>query len=67
MPSNIVFVFDGLRPDQVVPRRNLSDLAAGVVIFANHHSVFPTVTRVNVSSMVTGLNSGTIGISGFDD
>ena len=66
MPSNIVFVFDGLQPDQVVPRLmpNLSEFASAGVIFANHHSVFPTVTRVNVSSMVTGLNPGSHGLAG---
>lgn len=66
MPSNIVFVFDGLQSGQVVPHLmpNLSDFAAEGVIFTNHHSVFPTVTRVNVSSMVTGLNAGNHGLAG---
>ena len=45
MPSIIVFVFDGLQPEQVVPRLmpNLSELAAAGINFANHHWVFPIV------------------------
>ena len=66
MASAVVFVFDGLQPAQVHPRLmpNLSALAANGVTFENHHSVFPTVTRVNVSSMVTGLNPGGHGLAG---
>lgn len=66
MSSAVVFVFDGLQPTQVNRRLmpNLSALAAGGVTFENHHSVFPTVTRVNVSSMVTGLNPGGHGLAG---
>ncbi|NQW22914.1 MAG: alkaline phosphatase family protein [SAR202 cluster bacterium] len=66
MSSIIVFVFDGLQPAQVNPRLmpNLSAFADSGVTFANHHSVFPTVTRVNVSSMVTGLNPGGHGLAG---
>ena len=66
MSSIVVFVFDGLQPAQVNSRLmpNLSALAAGGVAFQNHHSVFPTVTRVNVSSMVTGLNPGGHGLAG---
>ena len=66
MTSILVFVFDGLQPAQVNPRLmpNLSAFAASGVSFANHHSVFPTVTRVNASSMVTGLNPGGHGLAG---
>ena len=66
MSSVLVFVFGGHQPAQVNPRLmpNLSAFAAGGVIFANHHSVFPTVTRVDVSSMVTGLNPGGHGLAG---
>ena len=31
-------------------------------MFRNHHAVFPTATRVNVASLVTGTHSGTHGI-----
>ncbi len=66
MSSVLVFVFDGLQPAQVNLRLmpNLSAFAAGGVSFANHHSVFPTVTRVNASSMVTGMNPGGHGLAG---
>ena len=66
MSSAVVFVFDGLQPAQVNSRLmpNLSALAANGVTFENHHSVFPTVTRVNVASMVTGLNPGGHGLAG---
>ena len=66
MSPILVFVFDGLQPEQVNSRLmpNLSALAANGVTFENHHSVFPTVTRVNVSSMVTGLNPGGHGLAG---
>ncbi len=65
MPSVLIFVFDGLQPAQVNPQLmpNLSAMAAKGVIFANHHAVFPTVTRANVSSMVTGRNPGGHGLA----
>ena len=52
----LVVVLDGLRPDYVIPRLmpRLSRLADDGVRFAKHHSVFPTVTRVNASSIATG-------------
>ncbi|MEC9290094.1 MAG: alkaline phosphatase family protein [Chloroflexota bacterium] len=66
MPSVLVFVFDGLQPSQVNLRLmpNLSAFADGGVTFANHHAVYPTVTRVNCSSMVTGMNPGGHGLAG---
>jgi predicted AlkP superfamily pyrophosphatase or phosphodiesterase len=52
----LLVVLDGLRPDYVIPRLmpRLSQLADDGVRFTNHHSVFPTVTRVNASSIATG-------------
>jgi arylsulfatase A-like enzyme len=54
--SHVVIVVDGLRPDEVtadvMPR--LVALGRRGVVFNAHHSVFPTVTRVNASSMATG-------------
>ena len=66
MPSVLIFVFDGLQPAQVNPRLmpNLAEFAAAGVTFANHHAVFPTVTRVNCSSMVTGMDPGGHGLAG---
>lgn len=66
MSSVLVFIFDGLQPAQVNPRLmpNLAAFASEGVTFTNHHSVFPSVTRVNASSMVTGMASGGHGLSG---
>lgn len=52
----LVFVFDGLRPDHVTPALmpHLAGFAAGGVRFANARTVFPSETRVAVSSLVTG-------------
>jgi arylsulfatase A-like enzyme len=49
-------VLDGLRPDYVTPELmpNLHALAERGVFFEDHHSVFPTVTRVNAASIATG-------------
>jgi len=55
--AQVVIVVDGLRPDDVtaatMPR--VTRLGQRGVVFNAHHSVFPTVTRVNSSSMVTGV------------
>ena len=66
MSSVLVFVFDGLQPAQVNTRLmpNLSAFAANGVTFVNHHAVFPSVTRVNCSSMVTGMDPGGHGLAG---
>ncbi len=65
LPFVIIVVFDGLQPSQVTPglMPNLTALAAKGVTFANHHSVFPTTTRANVASLVTGRNVGGHGIA----
>lgn len=62
----IVFVFDGLQLSQVTPdlMPNLSAFAAAGVRFTNHHSVFPTVTRVNAASITTGCYPGRHGLAG---
>ena len=55
--AQVVIVVDGLRPDDVnaetMPR--LTRIGQRGIVFRDHHSVFPTVTRVNSSSMVTGV------------
>lgn len=65
MTKVLVMVFDGLQPAQVhdglMP--NLAAFAASGVTFANHHAVFPSVTRANATSMVTGLHPGGHGLS----
>ena len=66
MNQILVFVFDGLQISQVshglMP--NLAAFADDGVRFENHHSVFPTVTRVNVASITTGRYPGGHGIAG---
>ena len=51
--SNLLLVIDGLRPDYVTPEimPRLHALGQRGIVFEAHHSVFPTVTRVNSSSM----------------
>ena len=65
MTPVLIIGIDGLQPSQVTPglMPNLSALAARGVSFANHHSVFPTVTRVNSASMVTGRQPGGHGLA----
>ncbi len=69
MPENsnvLIVVFDGLQPSQITPELmpNLAEFARTGVTFSNHHPVFPTVTRVNVSSLVTGCRPGRHGLAG---
>ena len=65
MTKVLVVVFDGLQPAQVTVglMPNLAAFAASGVTFANHHAVYPTVTRANASSMVTGRYPGGHGLS----
>ena len=60
----VVAVFDGLRPDHITSARTpfLDQLAARGVRSARHHSLFPTVTRVNASALATGAHPGGHGI-----
>lgn len=53
---HLLIVVDGLRPDYVTDAvmPNLSALGRRGVVFANHHSVYPTLTRVNAASLSTG-------------
>jgi len=62
----VVFVFDGLQAELVTPELmpSLTAFAASGVRFQSHQPVFPTVTRVNASSIVTGCFPGTHGLSG---
>ena len=62
----LVCGLDGLQPSQVTPELmpHLAGLAAEGVTFEDHHSVFPTVTRVNVASMMTGRYPGGHGLAG---
>lgn len=64
--KTLIVFFDGLRPDYITP-----ELMPNVYAFSKqgsygkqHHSVFPTVTRVNSSSYSTGSYPGINGIMG---
>jgi len=63
---HLLIVLDGLRPDYVTPdiMPNLHALGQNGVVFTNHHSVYPTVTRVNSSSISTGAYAERHGILG---
>lgn len=62
----IVIVLDGLRPDYVRPdlMPNVHALGQKGVVCAKHHSIFPTVTRVNSTSFSTGCYPARHGIIG---
>ena len=64
--THLVIVVDGLRPDSVTPEvmPRLFRLGQRGVLFRSHHSVFPTVTRVNGSSFVTGAYAESHGLMG---
>jgi predicted AlkP superfamily pyrophosphatase or phosphodiesterase len=62
----LVVIFDGLRPDYIT-EQNMPNLYAFSKLGCygrQHHSVFPTVTRVNASSFSSGSYPGTHGLMG---
>jgi arylsulfatase A-like enzyme len=65
MKRVLIAAFDGLQPAQVTPELmpNLAKLAAEGVTFSNNHAVFPTVTRINAASIVTGRYPGVHGLA----
>src|SRR6266568_1802698 len=62
----IIFVWDGLRADDVTPENmpNYFVLARSGVVFADHHSVYPTFTMMNSASIATGTYPGAHGFYG---
>lgn len=62
----VLVVVDGLRPDQVTHdvMPHLTALSRRGMTFERHHSVTPTVTRVNASSIATGTYPETHGVLG---
>jgi arylsulfatase A-like enzyme len=64
--AQLVIVVDGLRPDYVTPALmpRLERLGRRGIVFTAHHSAFPTVTRVNASSMATGAYPESHGLLG---
>jgi predicted AlkP superfamily pyrophosphatase or phosphodiesterase len=63
---HLLIVVDGLRPDYVTSEvmPNLTALGKRGVVFTRHHSVYPTVTRVNAASISTGAYPETHGLMG---
>jgi predicted AlkP superfamily pyrophosphatase or phosphodiesterase len=55
-PRTLIVIFDGLRPDYITQELmpNVYKLKQEGAYGNQHHSVFPTVTRVNASSYSTG-------------
>jgi arylsulfatase A-like enzyme len=64
--TQMVIVVDGLRPDQVTPSQmpRLHAIGTRGVRFTAHHAVFPTVTRVNAATFVTGVLPARHGLLG---
>src|SRR5262245_27753638 len=62
----IVFVWDGLRADDLTPEitPNYFALARAGVLFADHHAVYPTFTMMNSASIATGTYPGSHGFYG---
>ena len=62
----LVVFFDGLRPDYITEQNmpNLYAFSKQGCYGKQHHSVFPTVTRVNASSFSTGSYPDTHGLMG---
>jgi arylsulfatase A-like enzyme len=62
----IVFVWDGLRADDLTPEiaPNYFRMAKSGVVFADHHAVYPTFTMMNSASIATGTYPGVHGFYG---
>ncbi|WP_046287752.1 alkaline phosphatase family protein [Zobellia galactanivorans] len=64
--KTLVVFFDGLRPDYITPELmpNVYSISQSGSYGKRHHSVFPTVTRVNATSFSTGSYPTTHGLMG---
>ena len=62
----MIFVWDGLRADDLTPdiAPNYFALARSGVVFADHHAVYPTFTMMNSASIATGAYPGVHGFYG---
>jgi predicted AlkP superfamily pyrophosphatase or phosphodiesterase len=62
----LIVFFDGLRPDYITPEGmpNLYAFKKQGVFGSQHHSIFPTVTRLNASAYSTGTYPAKSGILG---
>jgi predicted AlkP superfamily pyrophosphatase or phosphodiesterase len=64
--KTLIVFFDGLRPDYITPEAmpNLYAFSKRGAYGKQHHSVFPTVTRVNSSAYSTGSYPAKTGLMG---
>jgi predicted AlkP superfamily pyrophosphatase or phosphodiesterase len=64
--KTLIVFFDGLRPDYITESQmpHLFAFKKKAAWGKHHHSVFPTVTRVNSASYATGSYPGTHGLLG---
>lgn len=64
--KTLIVFFDGLRPDYITAENmpNVYAFSKKAAYGKQHHSVFPTVTRVNAASYATGSYPGTHGLMG---
>jgi arylsulfatase A-like enzyme len=62
----LLVIFDGLRPDYITPEimPNTYRLKTEGAFVAKHHSIFPTLTRVNSAGIASGAYPGTNGVLG---
>ncbi len=65
MPRIVIAAFDGLQPSQITAERMpvVDKIATEGVRFLHNHAVFPTVTRANSASLVTGVTPGKHGLT----
>ncbi|MBI2422337.1 MAG: alkaline phosphatase family protein [Candidatus Hydrogenedentes bacterium] len=63
-PRTVLIVLDGLRPDYVTEdgMPNVFRIRQEGLNFTNHHSTYPTVTRVNATTISTGCYPGKHGV-----
>jgi arylsulfatase A-like enzyme len=64
-PRTIIFIWDGLRADDLTPEITpYFALARTGAVFADHHAVYPTFTMMNSASIATGTYPGAHGFYG---
>lgn len=65
MPRIVIAAFDGLQPSQISTdlMPTVTHLADDGVRFLHNHALFPTVTRANSASLVTGVRPGKHGLT----
>ena len=66
MTKIVIVGFDGLQPAQISKSLtpNVHKFSSQGCFFEDHHCVFPSVTRVNIASLMTGMHPGRHGLLG---